>query len=1014
MNSAFAALTKLLRPWALLFCIVLAWGGVPLAQAGGYTPNITTAYPQLAISASAPQMVWAVCNTGGQPSAYNACDDGITRIMPIGFSFVFGGVTYSNWSMSSNGVIFFETNAVGGNSTATASAASTYTPEALPTDAFGPVGKAALMPFWADLIKNASRANVLANNDPSQPASASFFQYEVVKASGAEVLVIQLKNVGYYAAPSSPVNMQIQLWSTGQIVYAYGALKTLASNALLRIGLQYPGGGCNTLANIQSTSLSNQSYVYTWDENAADCPTIPTVNHYEIRKEDKATLCPNPVTVLACSVATAPCPAASIIKTQLINASVTITGVGATTASISPASFNIQPAAPLQPVTLTWPAGSSGTATLGVQAAVTATKAVVCTNVAGTAVSANCNVAVSNTACIAPPHHFQIQGPATASTCLPNTFTIAAWADAAETTPYTAGLTVGTLTQTGNRASIPNLGAFSIPAGSSKATISPITFLASGNTTFGILAAPPLVGATTCNFGGSKSCTLAASSASCVADFNCTETTANAAVAADSNAATGRIYTKVAGSAFGVDVMARLASGAVSTGYASDATKTVTVELVDSSTAASCAAYPPLSPAVASQVSFTQANQPTQQGRQAISFNVPNAYKNVRCRATDNTGAQGCSLDNFAIRPPLATLATSPAMATPPAANTANPIKAGGATFTLRATTSAGTNYSPTLAQDATKHSAQHTNVATQQTGGTVGTLAPATLVSNAASVNASYSEVGYLYLAEGAFYDASASVFTEVDRVRGDCVVGGFSTTPASGKVGCGIGTAAAAFGRFVPNHFETTVVAGTLPTTPIGCPAGLTCAANVSGFVYSNQPFTLRVTARNAAGATTTNYQNNFAKATTWTAWNARGGATANPGNGTLTAAALASTDFSAGVASTVGASYGTTLPALLAPTDVFFRAAESTGGDGVTSLQSPTVEAGLKARLGPAPGPARDHTPIQSPPALARHNQFGCLRAHSVCAAWPCGLWGCLGRHFGLGRCGVWLVVAVAQAG
>jgi hypothetical protein len=942
------------RCTGLLLASLLAWAGATSVQAAGYTPSITTAYPQLAISVSAPQVVWAAGNGTGLPSAYVSCDDCASKIMPIGFSFTFGGVAYTNWSMSSNGVIFFETAAVGGNSTATAQGTSTYTPAALPTNAFGTLGRPALMPFWADLIKNASKLNVLANNDPTQPANASFFQYEVKNVSGAQVLVIQLKNVGYFAAPASPVNMQIQLWSTGQIVYSYGTLQVLASNALLRIGLQYPGGGCNTLANIQSVSLSNQSYLYTWDSAAATCPAAPTINHYEIRKSDTATLCPDPVTVLACSVATAPCPAASVVSTQIINAAINVSGVGATTVNKSPPSFNIQPSAPLQTVTLTWPSGSAGSATLTVQAAFSATGALGCTNVAGTAVSANCNVAVSNTACVAPPHHFQIQGSANGSTCAANTLTIKAWADAGQTTPYTAALATGTLTQSGNSASIPNLGAFSIPAGSSSVNITPITFLAAGSTTFTTTSAPALAGATTCDFGGSTSCTWVASSASCVADFNCTETS-TPAVPADSNAATGRLYTKVAGTAFSFDVMARASGGAVSSAYASDADKTVTVELVDSTTAAACAAYPALSPAVASQtLTFTKANQPTQQGRQSISFTVPNAYKNVRCRATDSTGVKGCSLDNFAIRPPAATLVTSPAMATPPSATSANPIKAGAA-FTLRATTTAGSNYSPSLTQDATKLTAQNTtNVTSQQTGGTVGALAPTALVSNAAAVNASYGEVGYAYLAAGAFYDAAAIAYTAADSSPGDCVASSFSDTPVNGKVGCSIGTAAAALGRFVPDHFETAIVAvTTAPTTPLGCPGSLICPVNTtpsaSGFVYANQPFTLQVTAKNATGGTTANYRDSFAKATTLSAWNAVGGSSANPGSGALAGSAVANTVFANGVAAISTASYGTTLSTLLAPTNVYFRAAEATGGDGVTSLQTTSVEAGLKIASG-----------------------------------------------------------------
>ena len=49
---------------------------------------------------------------------------------------------------------------------------------------------------------------------------------------------------------------------------------------------------------------------------------------------------------------------------------------------------------------------------------------------------------------------------------------------------------------------------FSVAAGSSSVNIAPITFPATGSTTFNVTSTPALAGATTCNFGGSTSCTL--------------------------------------------------------------------------------------------------------------------------------------------------------------------------------------------------------------------------------------------------------------------------------------------------------------------------------------------------------------------------------------------------------------------------------------------------------------------------------------------------------------------------
>jgi hypothetical protein len=814
------------------------------------------------------------------------------------------------------------------------------------------------MPFWADLQKNASVAG--ANNSASQPADASFYQYEVQTVSGVQVLVVQLMHVKYWnSTPLTYVNLQVQLWSTGEIVYSYGAMQVMTSNPLLRVGLQYPGAvaGCNTLANNQSTSLSSQSYLYTWDATAAACPSLPTVNHYEIRHDGAATLCAEPVTVLACSVSTAPCPAASIINTQIINAAVTVTGVPATPSptnpDISPPSFNIQPSAFLQTVNLTWASGSSGTATLGLNAAVSSSNALKCTNVAGTTAYADCKMTVANTACIAPPHHYEVQGPASGTNCANHTFTIKAWADASQTTAYTAGVTTGTLTYTGNPASIPSSGAFTIAAGNSTVNISPITFPSAGTTTFSTTATPALAGATTCKFGSSTSCSFVV--VSCVTDFNCVE--------AGADSSTGHLYTKLAGTAFSFDVVARKADGTLVTTYASDADKPVTVELVDGSGATVCASRVALNPAIASQtLTFTKTGQPTDLGRKSISFTVANAYQDVRCRVTDttNTSIKGCSLDDFAIRPSAVTLVTTanapaPSVSFPAGTKTTPTIKAG-ANFTLQATTSAGTNYAGTLTQDATKLNPHDPTAQTTKTyGGTKGTLTPTSLTGNAAAVNATYTEVGHLYLGIGAFADTT---YTTVDNTNGDCIAGSFSDAAVGGKFGCNIGNATeVALGRFIPDHFDTAILTATSPTRPIGCPTGLTCPTNpapsVSGFVYANQTFTVQVTAKNTATDTTQNYRGNFAKATTLGAWNAKGGASANPGGGTLANTSVASTAFANGVASTAIPTYGTTLPTLLAPTDVYFRAAEDTpGGDGVSSLQSPaanSVEPGLKIASG-----------------------------------------------------------------
>ena len=159
---------------------------------------------------------------------------------------------------------------------------------------------------------------------------------------------------------------------------------------------------------------------------------------------------------------------------------------------------------------------------------------------------------------------------------------------------------------------------------------------------------------------------------------------------------------------------------------------------------------------------------------------------------------------------------------------------------------------------------------------------------------------------------------------------------------------------GPFIPDHFDTVV------TGPMSCPSGLSCP--LGGLVYSGQAFTANVYARNAAGATTQNYDGtgntspNFAKAVTLTAWDALGSeVTENPPAGpgdAISGSSVASSAFNRG--STVspgnpGAPVYTFGTSPTAPTDVYIRAKDT---DNVTSLRVPantSVEGGVKVVSG-----------------------------------------------------------------
>ncbi|MDO8347768.1 MAG: hypothetical protein Q7S85_07715 [Rugosibacter sp.] len=395
--------------------------------------------------------------------------------------------------------------------------------------------------------------------------------------------------------------------------------------------------------------------------------------------------------------------------------------------------------------------------------------------------------------------------------------------------------------------------------------------------------------------------------------FNCVE--------AGASAASGHIYTKLAGAPFSLDVVALTAANTVDTTYAGSGNRNVTVELVDGSGATACASRTPLSPAVAQTLTFTAANQ----GRKAAaSMTSARAWPNVCCRVTDSSQPPsiiGCSSDNFAIRPGAVTLTTS-ANAAPPSASASPTVKAGSA-FTLAATTASAPAdaYTGTLTLDTTLLTAQTPlQAVTQQSGGVVGTLSPASLTANAAASNASYSEAGYLYLAPGAYRD---DVYTAVDQ-PGDCLAGSLVDTLSGGQYGCAIGNkAAVAFGRFIPDHFETAVL-----------PA---CGS----FTYSGQPFPLTLTAKNLAGGITLNYATAYAKPATLSA--------ANAVAGTFTPNPVAASAFVGGVADLTAppsVRFAFASP-LTAPAALVVRTTDS---DGVSSSSgSPVVEGSLMLRAG-----------------------------------------------------------------
>src|SRR5471030_67287 len=206
-----------------------------------------------------------------------------------------------------------------------------------------------------------------------------------------------------------------------------------------------------------------------------------------------------------------------------------------------------------------------------------------------------------------------------------------------------------------------------------------------------------------------------------------------------------------------------------------------------------------------------------------------------------------------------------------------------------------------------------------------------------------------------GNFGPIKLGVATASSMTWGEVGVFGWTATLAntSGYLGAGGGfitTGTVKVGRFVPDHFETTVTP--VKGVPMACTYSTTtvisgCPANQA--VYSNQPFAVQVTAKgppsNNVSSTMVNYHNEVAELLTYTGWDGAGAfdlagaktthqrisSTSSPTpSGTL--GSIVASQFAAGVASTTAAAplqynFSSIDPSktslLTAPTAVYLRA-------------------------------------------------------------------------------------------
>jgi uncharacterized repeat protein (TIGR01451 family) len=341
------------------------------------------------------------------------------------------------------------------------------------------------------------------------------------------------------------------------------------------------------------------------------------------------------------------------------------------------------------------------------------------------------------------------------------------------------------------------------------------------------------------------------------------------------------LFTKLAGVPFNVDVLALDSPTTVNPIY----TGTLSVDLIDAQ-GADCPDGAGLTPV--QNVAYED-----ELGRKNIQFSYPGAARKVRVRIREDSGiGMACSTDSFAIRPQALFVSSSAnADATGTNASATPTFRAGTAFMLFADSGTAGYDGQPKAnglllewpGVPAGGRAAPGVGRLEGVAGNLTFTTAAQAGSGNGASGEFIYEETGYFRFKADGIYD-DTFVMASGDYANGDCIVNSSSTALNGGKYGCSVGSAASEhFGRFIPDHFDTTVEQG--------------CARGE--FTYSGQPFSMTVTARNALTASTQNYAGAFARNVTLSARDAAD-TQDNPGPGTLNITAMPSANFQLGVGS------------------------------------------------------------------------------------------------------------------
>jgi PGF-pre-PGF domain-containing protein len=181
---------------------------------------------------------------GAHVSELDGTDDSSDGAFDIGFQFPFYTEDYTQFYVTTNGIISF------------GSADSTYSNTVLPSSSYN---KPSIFPFWDDLMSYDEQQHILYTTVASGESGNPY---------GNDVLIVQWTNYGFYGSDLVMGTFQAHLVSDGNITFNYNNLvaPTRAYGQSTTIGIQENGTGnyvqhsYNTDAGIRSKYAINFAY----------------------------------------------------------------------------------------------------------------------------------------------------------------------------------------------------------------------------------------------------------------------------------------------------------------------------------------------------------------------------------------------------------------------------------------------------------------------------------------------------------------------------------------------------------------------------------------------------------------------------------------------------------------------------------------------------------------------------------------------------------------------------------